>query len=110
VENVSGILLAIAFYYCSTVSLTVRSQLHPTSSTKLNALSFQQYSEFLKQNKLSADAQNTNMVKGVSLKIQKAIENYFVQHNLSYELNGYSREFNLIVSPEVNTWCMPEAL
>jgi len=41
------ILLAITFYYCSTVPITGRSQLHLISSADLNALSFQQYNEFL---------------------------------------------------------------
>ncbi len=101
------ILIAITFYYCSTVPITGRSQLHLISSADLNALSFQQYTEFLQQNKLSTNAQNTNMVKSVGLKIQKAVENYFAQHNLSNELNGYAWEFNLVESPEVNAWCMP---
>jgi len=101
------ILLALTLYYCSTVPITGRSQLHLISSADLNALSFQQYGEFLQQNKLSADAQNTNMVKSVGLNIQKAVERYFAQHNLSNELNGYAWEFNLIESPEVNAWCMP---
>jgi predicted Zn-dependent protease len=101
------VLLALTLYYCSTVPITGRSQLHLISSADLNALSFQQYSEFLQQNKLSTDVQNTNMVKSVGLKIQKAVENYFAQHNLSNDLKGYAWEFNLIESPEVNAWCMP---
>ena len=101
------ILLAITFYYCSTVPITGRSQLHLISSADLNALSFQEYSEFLQQNKLSTDAQSTNLVKSVGFNIQKAVEKYFAQHNLSSELNGYAWEFNLIESPEANAWCMP---
>ncbi|HSW53509.1 MAG TPA: M48 family metallopeptidase [Ignavibacteriaceae bacterium] len=101
------ILLAITFYYCSTVPITGRSQLHLISSADLNALSFQQYSEFLQQNKLSTDAQSTNMVKTVGSNIKSAVEIYFKQQNLSKELNGYEWEFNLIESPEANAWCMP---
>jgi predicted Zn-dependent protease len=101
------ILLAITFYYCSTVPITGRSQLHLISTADLNALSFQEYSQFLQQNKLSTDAQSTNMVKTVGFNIQKAVEKYFAQHNLSNELNGYAWEFNLIESPEANAWCMP---
>lgn len=101
------ILLAITFYYCSTVPITGRSQLNLISSADLNALSFQEYNEFLAQNKLSTNTQNTNLVKGVGLNIQKAVEKYLAQHNLSSELNGYAWEFNLIESPEVNAWCMP---
>ena len=101
------ILLAITFYYCSTVPITGRSQLSLISAADLNALSFQEYSQFLQQNKLSTDAQSTNMVKSVGFNIQKAVEKYFAQHNLSNELNGYAWEFNLIESPEANAWCMP---
>lgn len=101
------ILLSIVFYYCSTVPITGRSQLHLISSADLNALSFQEYSQFLQQNKLSTDAQNTNIVKSVGVNIQKAVEKYFAQHNLTNELNGYAWEFNLIESPEVNAWAMP---
>jgi predicted Zn-dependent protease len=101
------ILLSLTLYYCSTVPITGRSQLHLISSSDLNALSYQQYNEFLSQNKLSTDTQSTNMVKTVGFNIQKAVENYFAQHNLSKELNGYAWEFNLIESPEVNAWCMP---
>ena len=101
------ILLAITFYYCSTVPITGRSQLSLISAADLNALSFQQYSEFLQQNKLSTDAQSTNMVKTVGSNIKSAVEIYFKQQNLSKELNGYEWEFNLIESPEANAWCMP---
>jgi predicted Zn-dependent protease len=101
------ILLALTFYYCSTVPITGRSQLSLISAADLNALSFQQYSEFLQQNKLSTDAQSTNMVKTVGSNIKSAVEIYFKQQNLSKELNGYEWEFNLIESPEANAWCMP---
>lgn len=101
------ILLTITLYYCSTVPITGRSQLHLISSSELNALSFQEYNQFLQQNKLSVNAQNTRMVKTVGINIQKAVEKYFAQHNLSNELNGYAWEFNLIESPEANAWCMP---
>ena len=101
------ILLALTLYYCSTVPITGRSQLHLISSADLNTLSFQEYNQFLQQNKLSTDAQKSNVVKRVGLNVQKAVEKYFAQHNLSNELNGYAWEFNLIESPEVNAWCMP---
>lgn len=101
------ILLAFTLYYCSTVPITGRSQLHLISSSELNAMSFQQYNQFLTENKLSADANNTNMVKRIGSNIKGAVETYFAQQNLSKELKDYAWEFNLIESPEVNAWCMP---
>jgi hypothetical protein len=76
------ILLAITFYYCSTVPITGRSQLSLISASDLNALSFQEYSEFLKQNKLSTDAQSTNMVKSVGFNIQKRLKIFCTTQSL----------------------------
>lgn len=101
------VLLALTVYYCSTVPITGRSQLSLISASEMNALSFQQYGDFLKQNKLSANQEQTSMVKRVGVNIQKAVEKYFAQNNLSKELDGYKWEFNLVESPDVNAWCMP---
>ena len=101
------ILLALIVYYCSTVPITGRSQLSLISASEMNAMSFAQYGDFLKQNKLSTNQNSFDMVKRIGGKIQKSVETYFAQNNLSQELEGYAWEFNLIESPEVNAWCMP---
>jgi len=101
------ILLALTVYYCSTVPITGRSQLNLISSNEMNAMALQQYGDFLKENKLSTNQQETAMVKRVGVNIQKAVEKYFADHNLSNQLDGYQWEFNLVESPEVNAWCMP---
>lgn len=101
------ILLAFTVYYCSTVPITGRSQLNIIPSSEMNSLSFQQYKDFLKTNKLSTNKKDAEMVKRVGQRIQKAVETYFAQNNLSKELEGYNWEFNLVESPDVNAWCMP---
>ncbi len=101
------ILLALTVYYCSTVPITGRSQLSLVSASEMNAMSFQQYDEFLKQSKLSSNTADVDMVKRVGVKIQKAVERYFAENNLSNQLEGYAWEFNLVESEEVNAWCMP---
>jgi predicted Zn-dependent protease len=47
------------------------------------------------------------MVKGVGTKIQKAVEHFMAENNMSDELEGYQWEFNLIDENIVNAWCMP---
>jgi predicted Zn-dependent protease len=101
------ILLALTVYYCSTVPITGRSQLSLISASEMNSMSFAQYGEFLKQNKISANSTAVEMVKRIGGKIQNAVETYFAQNNLSQELEGYAWEFNLVESPDVNAWCMP---
>ena len=101
------ILLALTVYYCSTVPITGRSQLSLVPASEMNAMSFQQYGEFLKQSKLSSNKSNVDMVRRVGGNIQRAVETYFAQNNLSQELQGYAWEFNVVESEEVNAWCMP---
>jgi len=103
------LLLAVAVFTnsCSTVPVTGRNQLSIIPSSQLMAMSFQQYDQFLSENKVSKNAKQTAQIKRVGAKIQKAVEDYFKEENMSDHLNGYSWEFNLVESDQVNAWCMP---
>jgi predicted Zn-dependent protease len=71
------------------------------------SMSLQQYNEFLKNNKISSNQEQTQMVKKVGRKIQMAVEQYFTDKNMSYALKDYKWEFNLIESEGKNAWAMP---
>jgi len=103
----SVLALALVIIGCSTVPVTGRSQLNLIPNDEMLAMSFQEYDSFLKENKLSTDAQKSAMVKRVGTRIQKAVEAYFAGRGLSSELSGYKWEFNLVEDPQVNAWCMP---
>jgi predicted Zn-dependent protease len=92
---------------CSTVAITGRKQLNLIPDGELLSMSSQEYSGFLKDNKLSADAAASKQVSSVGRRIQAAVEQYFKQQGMSSELNGYAWEFNLVQSDELNAWCMP---
>jgi len=91
---------------CSIVPITGRRQLSLVSSGEMLAMSQQQYTTFLNSNKvIPSTDKRTVMVKTVGINIQNAVELYYRQKNLS--LSGYSWEFNLVESKDVNAWCMP---
>lgn len=92
---------------CSTVPITGRKQLSLIPQSEMLSMSYQQYDEFLKSNKLSTDQTKTEMVKRVGGRIQKAVETYFAQNNMSDYLRDFRWEFNLVESEDVNAWCMP---
>jgi predicted Zn-dependent protease len=95
------------FLSCSTVPLTGRSQLNMIPSSEMLTMSFQQYDQFLKENKLSTNMTEVNMVKRVGVNIQQAVQRYMKDNNLSSRLNGYKWDFNLVEDEQVNAWCMP---
>lgn len=92
---------------CSTVPITGRSQMLLIPNEQSLAMGLQGYQQAKKQNKLSQDQENVAMVKRVGTRLQRAVETYFTEHNLSDRLRGFQWEFNLFESKEVNAWCMP---
>lgn len=103
------IILTVTFLFlsCSYVPLTGRSQLSLVSDADMFSMSFTQYDQFLKDNKLSTNKAQTDMVKRVGRYIQNAVTEYFAQNDLSQYLTGFEWEFNLIESEAINAWCMP---
>ena len=95
------------FQSCATVPITGRKQISFIPDSTVLSMSFQQYDDFLKTNKLSSNKKQTQMVKRVGAKIQKAVEQYFAERNMSSELQNYNWEFNLVEGKDVNAWCMP---
>jgi predicted Zn-dependent protease len=92
---------------CATVPITGRKSMNFIPVSTINSMSFQQYDEFLSANKISNNKLQTEMVKRVGRKIQKAVEEYFATNGMSSQLQNYQWEFNLVESDEVNAWCMP---
>ncbi len=90
---------------CSSVPITGRKQFNVVPDSFMTSMSYQQYSEFISQNKLSTDKGNTEMVRRVGVRIQKAVEEYCAQNEIS--LKNYKWEFNLVEDDTVNAWCMP---
>ena len=101
------LILASLLLACTTVAVTGRKQLNLIPQSTMLSMSSQQYGDFLKANKLSANQEQTQMVQRTGAKIQKAVEQYFAERNMSDKLKNYDWEFNLVESDEVNAWCMP---
>jgi predicted Zn-dependent protease len=98
---------SVLFISCSTVPLTGRSQLNMIPSSEMLTMSYQQYDQFLKENKLSTNQVEVDMVKRIGGNIKQAVEKYMADNKLSDRLNGYNWEFNLVEDEQVNAWCMP---
>ena len=102
------IILLVGFVFgCATVPVTGRKQLSLIGNDQLLPMSFQSYDEVLKSSKLSDDQEQVQRVKRVGVRIQAAVEEYMAMQGLSYQLDGFDWEFNLIDEDVVNAWAMP---
>jgi predicted Zn-dependent protease len=100
--------VGLVIYACASVAVTGRRQLSLVSNAEIIPMANQQYEEVIRKGPLSTNQEQTQMVKRVGVRIQKAVEEYMAQKNLSAELQGFQWEFNLIDDPKtVNAWCMP---
>jgi len=100
--------LGLTISSCKTNSITHRSQLDLVPESEVQAMALTQYKDFLSKNPVvpSSNA-NQEMVKRVGNRIATAVTKYYTEHGAGDELKGYSWEFNLVESKEINAWCMP---
>ena len=106
-KTVIFLMAALVFTACSKVPITGRKQARLLPESELIGMSLTQYSQFLKENTLSSNSAQTELVKTVGEKIRKAAEAYYAKTGKSQELQGYKWEYNLVESKDINAWCMP---
>jgi predicted Zn-dependent protease len=70
-------------------------------------MSYQQYGEFMKSNKIITNTVEADRVKRVGKNIERAVNQYFSERNMMQQLKDYKWEYNLVESKDINAWCMP---
>lgn len=103
-------LVLLLFFYlvsCSTVPMTGRKQLVAIPASQMLTLSDESYAQVLKESNMSTNVAYVNMVKKVGEKLTRAVESYLKQNNLESVTEGYKWQYNVIVSEQLNAWCMP---
>ncbi len=101
------LIVTLIWISCSTVPITGRQQLNLISDSEMMAMSYQQYDQFLNESNVVTGTAEAEMVTRCGHNIQRAVEQYFSEKDMSNYLDGYRWEFNLIASDQVNAWCMP---
>lgn len=92
---------------CATVPLIGRKQLSLVPESTMLELSLTNYSDFLKESKLSTNQEQTATIKRVGAKMSAAVEKYLKENGFADRAADFKWEFNLVQSDEVNAWCMP---
>jgi predicted Zn-dependent protease len=102
--SIAGLII----YACASVPVTGRKQLSLIPNSELIPMVNQEYDAVIKKGPLSNNAEQTQLVKRVGVRIQKAVEDYMASKGQSAYLKDFAWEFNLIEdSKTANAWCMP---
>jgi len=92
---------------CAVVPMTGRKQFVAIPSSQMITLSAESYSQVLAEAKLSTNNYYVSTVKKVGERLTAAVELYLKQNNLQSVTDGYEWQYNVLVSEELNAWCMP---
>jgi predicted Zn-dependent protease len=92
---------------CKVNPLTGKNTLNFVSNHDLFPSSFQQYSQFLTENKVVTGTADAKRVESIGVKIKSAAERYLKSLGHPEYLDGYRWEYKLVDDKSVNAWCMP---
>jgi len=100
-------MLFILVCACTTNPFTGEKNLNFVSNAEIFPAAFQQYNQFLTENKVIKGTTAAKSVVNVGQKIRAAAETYLNANGYKGYLDGYQWEYNLVDDPSVNAWCMP---
>ncbi len=101
--------LAILFFVlsCKTNPFTGKKALNLYPNSQVFPMAFQQYDEFLKENKVLTNTDDAKAIPRVGKRIVAAAEKWFNANGYPDYLKDYQWEYNLVEDEQVNAWCMP---
>ena len=97
-----GLLLA-----CSQNPFTGQKTLALVSNSEILPSAFQQYNQFLSENKVITGTADAKKVETIGTKIKVAAERWLNANGQAGYLNDYRWEYKLVYDKAVNAWCMP---
>ena len=103
----SAIVIAFVVYACSSSPFSDKKRLNFVSNSQLFPTAFQQYSQFLSENKVITGTADARMVEKVGIKIKVAAEKYLASLGETDYLKDYRWEYKLVDDKAINAWCMP---
>ncbi|MGL2993280.1 M48 family metallopeptidase [Flavobacterium sp. TSSA_36] len=92
---------------CATNPMTGKKTLNLVSNSELFPSSFQQYGQFLKENKVIQGTTDAKRVENIGIKIKEAAEKYLTSMGQNQYLKDYRWEYKLVESKDLNAWCLP---
>jgi predicted Zn-dependent protease len=92
---------------CAIVPFTGRKQFTAIPASQMVALSSDSYNQVLKDNKLSTNQEYVSQVRRVGQRLTAAVEKYMRNNGMESNLKDFNWQYSVLVSKEVNAWCMP---
>lgn len=100
-------LLLVLVISCAKNPFTGKSTMALVPNSQIFPMAFQQYDQFLSENKVVTGTAEAKKIETIGMKIKTAAERYLTANGHADYLKGYEWEYHLVESKELNAWCMP---
>lgn len=100
-------LLSVVVFSCAKNPFTGKSTMALVPNSQIFPSAFQQYDQFLAENKVVKGTADAKRIELIGQKIKTAAERWLNANGNADYLEGYEWEYNLVQSDELNAWCMP---
>jgi len=93
---------------CHKNAVTGKRNINLLPESEMISMSLTEYQKFLIENPpLPDNDPRVQMVKNCGSRIQRAVQQFYVQKKATEDLKGFAWAFNVVDNKEVNAWCMP---
>jgi predicted Zn-dependent protease len=99
--------VAVFMVACATNPFTGKKTMALVPNSQIFPMAFQQYDQFLSENKVITGTAQANKIKTIGQQIATASERWLNANGYAGYLKDYQWEYNLVDDPAVNAWCMP---
>lgn len=102
-----GLAVSALIIACATNPFTGKKTMALVGNNEIFPSAFQQYSQFLSENKVITGTADAKKIETIGTKIKVAAERWLTANGHASYLDGYQWEYKLVESKDVNAWCMP---
>ena len=101
------LLIFLGVTACKVNPFTGKKTLNFYPNSQIFPMSFSQYSQFLGENEVVEDSDESRMIIRVGQRISSAAERWLNANVYAGYLKDYRWEYNLVKDSAINAWCMP---
>ena len=106
-NHLKFLLLFVLIISCAKNPFTGKSTMAFVPNSQIFPSAFQQYNQFLSENKVIKGTTDAKRIETIGSKIKTAAERYLTANGKPDYLKDYQWEYKLVESKEINAWCMP---
>lgn len=102
-----ALLIFLGVAACKVNPFTGKKTLNFYPNSQIFPMAFDQYDQFLGDNKVVENTAEAEMIVNVGQRIASAAERWLNANGYPGYLKDYRWDYNLVEDPAVNAWCMP---